>query len=94
MRTIKSLRYLVAGCLLVTGLGVANVEAQATREDTTPASLEPDTTIAARSRRVEDSSSRNLELLMRGGYNLGRAPFQNIPGCVGPTSFCNMYFGS
>jgi opacity protein-like surface antigen len=28
------------------------------------------------------------------GVNTGREVQFNVPGCVGPTSFCNLYFGS
>lgn len=33
-------------------------------------------------------------VVMRGGYNIGRTSTPNVPGCQGPVSFCNMYFGN
>lgn len=33
-------------------------------------------------------------VVIRGGYNVGRNSVRDVPGCVGPASFCNMYFGN
>lgn len=33
-------------------------------------------------------------VVIRGGYNVGRTSVRDVPGCVGPASFCNMYFGN
>jgi hypothetical protein len=47
---------------------------------------------SAQTKATADQSSGNA--IVRGGYNVSGAAVPNVPGCIGPASFCNMYFGS
>jgi|HubBroStandDraft_5_1064220.scaffolds.fasta_scaffold354411_2 hypothetical protein len=91
MKQTHYLRHLVAGVLVVAGPGLSVANAQPSSQTT--AQTHSTLTNSAPTAQRADSFSKSSGVLIAGGYNVGRATSQHIPGCDGPVSFCNMYFG-
>ncbi|NPT40546.1 hypothetical protein GNZ12_04315 [Paraburkholderia sp. 1N] len=91
MKMAQLFKYLTTGGVLVVGITMAGMaNAQADQSPGTTASG-----VSAYSDQTADSSAPSSpDVVIRGGYNVGRAPAAQVPGCTGPVSFCNMYSGS
>jgi hypothetical protein len=94
MKNIQLCKSVVIGALLVASLGAGGAQAQTVYSG---AVKTPDafSTVASDSHQPA-TSSQNYQspIIMRGGYNVGRTAVQNVPGCNGPISLCNLYFGN
>jgi hypothetical protein len=89
MKKTQMLKNLVAGAFVVAGCGVFGLaNAQSVYESGGPAAA------ATAQPKTEWHAVYPTDMDIRGAYNVGRVPVLNVPGCDGPASFCNMYFGS
>jgi hypothetical protein len=93
MKNSRVRKSVVIGALLVAGLGAAEAQAQTAYQGATAAPAASHAA-AADSAPAVDSQNYQSPVIIQGGYNVGRSAVQNVAGCSGPTSLCNMYFGS
>ncbi len=95
MKNSQVHKSVVIGSLLVAGLGAAQAQTQ-TQTDYQVETGAPVASYAtaADSAGAGDSQNHRSPVVIRSGYNVGRTAVQNVPGCDGPASFCNMYFGN
>ncbi|MGF6899332.1 hypothetical protein [Paraburkholderia phytofirmans] len=93
MKNSQVRKSVVIGALLVAGLGAAQAQTQTDYQAETGAPVASYAT-AADSTGAGDSQNHRSAVVIRSGYNVGRTAVQNVPGCDGPASFCNMYFGN
>jgi hypothetical protein len=97
MMNTAAMKGLVAGALVIASVGMGSAYAQSAYQQQS----QSDVTVASNSSSsVPPSTERNRAsqqqpgVVIRGGYNVGRTTSNDVPGCSGPASFCNMYFGS
>jgi hypothetical protein len=95
MKSIQVGKIVAIGVLLVAGLATADAQTQTQmaylRE---PASTAKIYAVATDSAPAVESQSYRSPVVMRGGYNVGRSAVDRVPGCNGPASLCNLYFGN
>lgn len=84
MRNIKAS---VVACFLIFGVQIA--QAQESSQPNSSAPVPSKTDGAARN----DKQARTSDISYPSGFNAGPTKF-DVPGCVGPASYCNIYFGS
>ena len=91
MNVAKSSKLFTVGALLIANLAVVGLaKAQAQQSTDTGAS-----SVAASGKHLHSHTATPAgDVLLRGGYNVGRGNASQVPGCIGPVSFCNMYNGS
>lgn len=92
MKSIRVFKEVIIGAALIGALAAVDVQAQTADQSQQVSSSLPSGT-ASRGSSARDSRNYQPSLDMRGGYNVGRT-VGNVPGCTGPVSFCNLYFGS
>jgi hypothetical protein len=93
MKKMTSLKSLVLGAAILAGFGIGNANAQPAYRtgSVTPVVSTSDASSSATHAKKHHAKPG---VVLRGGYNVGPTSVQNVPGCQGPASFCNLYFGS
>ncbi|MFM0166789.1 hypothetical protein PQR39_40995 [Paraburkholderia sediminicola] len=95
MKDIKVRKGVVIYALLVASLGAVDAQAQTqSAYQVESGASAANYATAAESARAVDSQNYRSPAVVRSGYNVGRTAVQNVPGCDGPASFCNLYFGN
>ena len=91
MKMVQMIKVLTIGVFMVTSMMMVDLANAQTQPSTdTTASV-----VSSSSKQAFDSVSPPArDVLIRGGYNVGRGTASQVPGCTGPVSFCNMYSGS
>jgi hypothetical protein len=92
MNTSNLLKGVFACTVLVAGFGVGAANAQGNSDASTVVSKSSEASTGYGG--VSDSHGERSSVPVRSGYNTGRTEMPNVPGCVGPVSFCNLYAGS
>ncbi len=94
MKKMMSLKSLVLGALLVAAFGIGNANAQNAYQPSNVTSAASTSDASSSAARGHQGRKVQPGVVLRGGYNVGPTTVQNVPGCQGPASFCNMYFGN
>lgn len=89
MKTNRLIQYAVSG--LVAGCLVANV-ADAKTIQTADATSAQTAQVVPGARPL--SGYAGVKAAASSTYNVGPTSLQDVPSCVGPVSYCNLYFGS
>jgi len=84
---MKIIKASVAACFLIFGVQIAQAQESSQPKNSAPIPSKIDG--APRS----DRQARTSDMSYPSGFNAGPTKF-DVPGCVGPVSYCNIYFGS
>jgi hypothetical protein len=85
---MNMIKVLLAVCFVTAGISLAQAQTPGTRQDVAQMRA-PVVTATQVGKRQNDNSEANYP----SGFNSGPTKL-NVKGCVGPTSYCNIYFGS